>query len=285
MLNRRTMLAVSLLAIAPGIALAQAPTIGDPLPSWNDSPVRHSIIDFVTRVTTDGSPDFVPPVNQRWVADMGLPGPDAGKGGKHLLLPPDYKGQVPTSGYYVHRASSNRQIIGARSLPVNGDVKGAKERLKAIKVYPLNSTPGWSEPQWLDVTGKTQDTTPVQWEDSLAFWEMLHKTVDSEPSYAGYHNYYGELAALGIEKGKPFAPDARMKRILAEAARVGTRRCACNRSAIAVPIGSSGPTVNGNGQACASRTATSTRAIASTSRSRPHSSGCGRTLASAALLS
>ena len=85
MLNRRTMLAVSLLAIAPGIALAQAPTTGDPLPSWSDSPVRHSIIDFVTRVTTDGSPDFVPPVNQRWVADMGLPGPDAGKGGKHLL--------------------------------------------------------------------------------------------------------------------------------------------------------------------------------------------------------
>ena len=64
MLNRRTMLAVSLLAIAPGIALAQAPTIGDPLPSWNDSPVRHSIIDFVTRVTTDGSPDFVPPAER-----------------------------------------------------------------------------------------------------------------------------------------------------------------------------------------------------------------------------
>ena len=77
-------------------------------------------------------------VNQRWVADMGLPGPDAGNGGKHLLLPPDYTGDVPSSGYYVHRASSNRQIIGARSLPVNGDVQAAKERLKTIKVYPLS---------------------------------------------------------------------------------------------------------------------------------------------------
>ena len=57
-------------------------------------------------------------INQRWVADMGLPGPDAGKGGKHLLLGPDYDGQMPTDGYYVHRASSNRQIVGARSLPV-----------------------------------------------------------------------------------------------------------------------------------------------------------------------
>jgi hypothetical protein len=158
-------------------------------------------------------------VNQRWVADMGLPGPDAGKGGKHLLIPPDYNGDVP-SGYYVHRASSNRQIVGARSLPVNGDVQGAKDRLKTIKVYPLNETPGWTEPTWLDVTGKTQDTTPVAWEDNIQYWVVLAKTVDEEPAYAGYHDYYGELAALGIEKGKPFAPDTRMKRILEEAARI-----------------------------------------------------------------
>jgi hypothetical protein len=31
-------------------------------------------------------------MNQRWVADMGLPGPDAGKGGKHMILPPGYQG-------------------------------------------------------------------------------------------------------------------------------------------------------------------------------------------------
>jgi len=65
-------------------------------------------------------------VNQRWVADMGLPGPDAGKGGKHLLLPPGYSGTVPGKGYFIHPTSSNRQIVGARALPVNGDVAGAR---------------------------------------------------------------------------------------------------------------------------------------------------------------
>ena len=158
-------------------------------------------------------------VNQRWVADMGLPGPDGGNGGKHLLIGPDYKGEVPASGYYVHRASSNLQIVGARSLPVGGDVKAAKERLKTIKVYPLNPTPVWKEPQWLDVTGKQQDTTPVDWENNLRFWEVLHQTIDFEPAFSGYHNEYGELAALGIEKGKPFKPDTRLKAILEEAAR------------------------------------------------------------------
>jgi hypothetical protein len=67
---------------------------------------------------------------------------------------------VPATEYYIHKASSNRQIVGARSLPVNGDVKAAKERLTTIKMYPLNSTPNWTEPKWLDVSGRSQDTTP-----------------------------------------------------------------------------------------------------------------------------
>jgi hypothetical protein len=159
-------------------------------------------------------------INQRWVADMGLPGPDAGKGGKHLLIPPGYDGDVP-AGFYTHRASSNQQIVGVRSLPVGGDVRGAKERLTTIKVYPLRPGTDWTEPQWIDVTGKTQDTTPLQWETDFAFWEILHKTVAAEPTFAGYHSYYGELAALGIEKDRPFEPDSRMKAILEEAARIG----------------------------------------------------------------
>lgn len=159
-------------------------------------------------------------INQRWVADMGLPGPDAGKGGKHLLVGPDYQGELPASGYYLHKTSSNMQIVGVRSLPVNGDVKAAKERLTTVKVYPLSPTPGWTEPKWIDVTGKEQDTTPLKWEDNIQFWDVLAETVNSQPAYPGYHNYYGELASLGIVKGKPFAPDERMKGILEKAAKI-----------------------------------------------------------------
>ncbi|MET0658846.1 MAG: DUF1214 domain-containing protein, partial [Steroidobacteraceae bacterium] len=122
---------------------------------------------------------------------------------------------------HVHRASSHRQIVGARSLPVGGDVKCAKQRLATIKVYPLNAVDGWTEPKWLDVSGRKQDTTPLAWESNFRFWEVLHETINAEPAYAGYHNYYGELAALGIEKGRPFLPNARMRAILEEAARVG----------------------------------------------------------------
>jgi hypothetical protein len=159
-------------------------------------------------------------VNQRWVADMGLPGPDAGRGGKHLLIGPDYTGSLPDAGYFVHRASSNRQIVGVRSLPVNGDVAAAKARITTVRVYPLDPSTPWEEPRWLDVTGHPQDTTPLQWETNLRFWEELAAAVDAEPPFGGYHNEYGELAALGIEKGMPFTPDARMRAILEEAARI-----------------------------------------------------------------
>jgi hypothetical protein len=151
---------------------------------------------------------------------MGIPGPDAGKGGKHLFLPPDYNGNVP-DGYHVWKATTNRVIIAVRSLPVNGDVKGALERLQTIKVRPLNPPAGWMEPKWLDLTAEPQDTTPLRWENNIKYWEELQWVVDTEPPLDGYRHQYGELAALGIVKGKPFAPDARMKRILEQPAQLG----------------------------------------------------------------
>jgi Protein of unknown function (DUF1254) len=145
-------------------------------------------------------------VNQRWVADMGLPGPDAGKGGKHLLIPPEFKGEIP-EGYMVHHSTTNQLLIGARSLPVNGDVKGAMDRLRTIKVHPLHSPAGWKEPEWVDLTDKAQYTTPVKWEMNLKYWEVLAEVINIEPAFEPYRAYYGELAVLGIVKGKPFAPD------------------------------------------------------------------------------
>jgi hypothetical protein len=157
-------------------------------------------------------------VNQRWVADMGIPGPDGGKGGKHLILPPGYKGDIPKTGYYVWHSSTNNIAVGARSLPVGGDVPAALNRITTVKVYPLHPVPGWETPKFIDMTPKGNDTTPLAWEMNIKFWEVLHDVVDKEPAYEGYRTFYGELAILGIIKGQPFNPDARMKHILEQAA-------------------------------------------------------------------
>jgi hypothetical protein len=159
-------------------------------------------------------------VNQRWIADMGLPGPDAGKGGKHAILPPDYKGDVP-SGYHVWKSSTYRVILAVRSLPLEGDVKAAVDRIPTVKLHPLNQPGDWKDPTWVNLTEEPLDITPLKWETNLTFWEVLHEVVDTKPPYDGYRDSYGELAALGIVKGRPFAPDARMKHILERAAQMG----------------------------------------------------------------
>lgn len=159
-------------------------------------------------------------LDQRWVADMGLPGPDAGKGGRYLLLPPGYDGEVP-DGYFVARSSTFHVVGGVRSIPIGGDVSAALHLLTTVKVHPLDPTTPWEEPTWIDLTGKPQDTTPITVERTLDFWQVLHEYVQSEPALVESRAAYGDLAALGIEKGKPFEPDDRLQRILVAAAEEG----------------------------------------------------------------
>ena len=157
--------------------------------------------------------------HQTWIMDLGLPGPDAGKGGKHLIVPPGYKGTIP-SGYYVGRSSSFKVLLAARALPVNGE-KAALAALRAIKIYPLATA---AKPKLLsivDTTSMKADGTCLTWEDNLQFWEVLQRVMDAEPTVPDFAPMVGLLASIGVGKGKPFAPDARMKAILLRAAKAG----------------------------------------------------------------
>jgi len=157
-------------------------------------------------------------LNQRWVMDMGLPGPDKGQGGKHLLLPPGYKEVVP-AGYHAATATTNRVLVLLRALPTPS--KTPNELMQSVKVYPLNSPADWKAPTWVPLNRPGLDFTPLAWEENIQFWRELHELIEAEPAYAEYRNMYGELAELGIAKGRPFAPDARMTGILERAAKIG----------------------------------------------------------------
>jgi len=157
--------------------------------------------------------------HQSWIMDLGLPGPDAGKGGKHLILPPGYKGSIP-AGYYVGRSSSFKVLLAARALPINGE-KAALDALRAIKIYPLATA---AKPKLLtivDTTSMKADGTCLTWEDNLQFWEVLQRVIDAEPTVPDFAPMAGLLASIGVGKGKPFAPDARLKAILVRAAKAG----------------------------------------------------------------
>jgi hypothetical protein len=189
----------------------------------SDTPYGPTVLDvsdgpFVFELPPGPILAVVLDIDQRWVADMGMPGPDAGNGGRHLILPPGYDGEIP-DGYYVSRARSNHLIAGVRSLPVGGDVPAAIERLRSVQIHPLREP--YPETSWIAMTPDPQDTTPLSVEGTLEFWRVLHKTLESEPMMEHHRAQLGELAALGIIKGQPFAPDQRRTRILTEAAAEG----------------------------------------------------------------
>jgi hypothetical protein len=157
--------------------------------------------------------------HQRWILDMGLAGPDLGKGGKHLILPPGYSGEVP-SGYQVARSATFKICIAVRALPQKGDLREALDAIRAVKVYPLATAANPAMFTFLDLSEREIDATLLRWEDNLTYWQKLHAVIDTEPVMDEFRPMYGLLAAIGIEKGRPFAPDARMKKILTEAAYV-----------------------------------------------------------------
>jgi hypothetical protein len=156
-------------------------------------------------------------LNQLWVLDFGLPGPAKAAGGKHLLVPPGYAGSIP-EGYFTGSTTTNRVLALVRALPRGTDMHVAVELIKTFKAYPLHPTGSEPEVNLSELVGA--DFTPIPWEDNLAYWRVLYELIDSEPANEACFQY-GELAELGIEKGKPFEPDERMQSILVRAAQMG----------------------------------------------------------------
>jgi hypothetical protein len=118
------------------------------------------------------------------------------------------------------RSPTFQTWAGWRSFLVNGDPKPGVDAVKQYtKIYPLaqacNPPPALT---FVNMSGKPFNMVAPADE---SFWPMLHQVVQEEPTDTIDATTLGIWASIGIEKGKPFAPDARMKKILAEAAAVG----------------------------------------------------------------
>jgi hypothetical protein len=208
---------------AMGIAAAGPRQVGFTLNS--DTPYGSATLDLksgpmVVELPPGGYIGLADDHYQGWILDMGLPGPDACKGGIHLLLPPGYTGQVP-AGYHVGRSASFKVLVAVRALPIGGNVAAAMGALRRIKIYPLATAARPVLMTFVDTTERKVDSTSLRWEDNIQYWEVLHRIIDAEPPVEKFLPMYGLLSSLGIEKGKPFAPDARMRTLLERAARVG----------------------------------------------------------------
>jgi len=154
----------------------------------------------------------------RYVVDFGNAGPDKGKGGKFLILPPGYKGKVP-EGFHVARSDTHGNWVIWRGFQVDGDTAPAVETTKKIfRIYPWSKKDNQPKMNFVNVSGESFNTIHRM---DYGYWEEVNAVVQAEPGQGMDPEVLGQLAAIGIKKGQPFEPNERMKKILAEAADVG----------------------------------------------------------------
>ncbi len=153
----------------------------------------------------------------RYVGDFGVAGPDKGKGGKYLVLPPGYTGEVP-EGYFVLKSPTFTNWFFMRGSIADG-LEPALQNIKDhLKVYPLAKADNPPATEFVNITGKSYNTIAPS---DFSTFEILNEIIQKEPIDALGTESRGLLSAIGIVKGQPFEPDARMKRLLTEAAAIG----------------------------------------------------------------
>jgi hypothetical protein len=153
----------------------------------------------------------------RWVGDLGAIGPDKGKGGKYLVLPPGYEDDVP-DGYFVLRPKtlwSWAMVRGSTAQGLGHEVDLMKEK---IRVYPLAKAKNPPKTEFIDTSGISYNTISP---NDFGFFEDLNQLIQKEPIDSLDPETRGLVASIGIVKGKPFKPDARMKTLLTEAVAIG----------------------------------------------------------------
>lgn len=153
----------------------------------------------------------------RFVENLGLPGPDKGKGGKYLMLPPGYTGEVP-EGYFVVKMTTYHNLMFLRGSIANGLAPAVENIKSGLKIYPLSKASNPPATEFTNWSPKNYNTITTR---GLSFYEGLHQVIQEEPIDAIDPETRGTLAAIGIVKGKPFEPDARMQKLLIEAADIG----------------------------------------------------------------
>jgi hypothetical protein len=155
---------------------------------------------------------------QEPLEDGGLLGVDKGAGVKLLMLPPGYKDQA-SAGYEALQPNTWGSYALIRSnlkSHADADIVKSIAYAKQIKVYPLSQTSNPPATVFTDVKDVLFDST-IRYDES--FFVNLDRMVQSEPWLGRDRAMIDQLRTIGIEKGKPFAPDAAMKQTLADSVR------------------------------------------------------------------
>ena len=143
---------------------------------------------------------------QRPIDDVGAKGRDKGNGGKYVLVPEGYQGELLPKSYTYHQRTNNGFAILRAIIPDASpeNIEKAAEFAKKIRVYPLAEADDPPANNYVDIYGKIMEGTPVL--DETIYAE-LDEIIQEEPVEEQNLAMMGLLNRIGIQKGKPFQPD------------------------------------------------------------------------------
>lgn len=170
------------------------------------------VIELPPGPTAGGVGDFW----QRAIIDMGQTGPDKGKGGKYLIIPPGQEPPADAKDYFLAHSETMNTLVGFRVL--DPDPAKGKALVQQFKMYPYAKRSDPPPTKLLTPEGKQWSGTQPR---GMGYWELLHAIIQKEPVNERDRFYMAMLASLGIEKDKPFNPTDAQRKALKEGVAVG----------------------------------------------------------------
>ncbi len=144
--------------------------------------------------------------------------------GKYLFVGPyqEVPPEAESEGFIVNHSPMNNFFVGIRLMPE--DPKEREALLGQIKIYPF------SERKNAKAVPFVRPTKPwfAHQPRGLKYWEAVHRSLNREPVREVDRYFVAMLKPLGIERGKPFKPDARQQQILMDALVVGEAMAKAN---------------------------------------------------------
>ncbi len=192
----------------------------------------------VIEIPKGAGPGTLDDAFQRFVVDMGAPGPDRGKGGTYIILPPDYKGELkPTVNggknpvpaevkvgnsmrkVWIAQSPSYTNWLILRGFLVDGKPDAASKMWRTgLKIYPLAKAT--NPPKMAYINGSNRFFNTILPTD-MRFYTYLDAVIQKEPLGFIDPELRGQAAAIGIAKGDTFKPDAHHRDLLKQALAIG----------------------------------------------------------------
>ncbi|MFG2883564.1 DUF1254 domain-containing protein [Streptomyces sp. NPDC048297] len=212
-LKPRTIITTPNCDVIYGMAFAD---LGETGPLVVEAPpgIQGLVDDFWHRPLTGPVIDGV-----RYRGDIGLPGPDHGKGGRYLIVPEEHEPERAGEydGYFVYRSRTDGVFFLLRGFFTSvDDLSPGIAAIEGMRMYPLR---GEAAP--MRYAHASDVPVDALFPRDLSYFHRLDAFVQADRVDRVDPYMHGALSALGIRKGRPFDPAPRQRELLELAARTG----------------------------------------------------------------